>query len=179
MKSEFLSLDISQPSINKIISSKLPPVPSDSSLSSDAGFESNPEKDGSGSESLKENKNFVEENIKISTKQKNSPQFFVGKRITKSDRQLNACNKCIGNKYNNNNINRPILRERVDRALAFMRVGGADCSNCSIQLKNPSRGLTGSKLLERRRSKSITVGRAAEKVLNKSEEMERCPTSQN
>jgi len=114
MKSEFLSLDISQPSINKIIFSKLPPVPSDSSLSSDAGFESNPEKDGSGSESLKENKNSVEENIKISTKQKNSPQFFVGKRITKSDRQLNACNKCIGNKYNNNNNNnRPILRERV------------------------------------------------------------------
>lgn len=188
MKSEFLSLDISQPSINKIIFSKLPPVPSDSSLSSDAGFESNPEKDGSGSESLKENKNSVEENIKISTKQKNSPQFFVGKRITKSDRQLNACNKCIGNKYNNNNNNnRPILRERVysiqaaqvDRALAFMRVGGADCSNCGIQLKNPSRGLTGSKLLERRRSKSITVGREAEKVLNKSEEMERCPTSQN
>uniref|UniRef100_A0A1I8B7S6 non-specific serine/threonine protein kinase n=1 Tax=Meloidogyne hapla TaxID=6305 RepID=A0A1I8B7S6_MELHA len=182
MKSEFLSLDISQPSITKIVSSKLPPVPSDSSLSSDAGFESNSEKDGSGSESLKENIKNLEEKIKISKQQKNSPQFFVGKRITKSDRQL-PCNKCIGNKYNNN---RPILRERVysiqaaqvDRALAFMRVGGADCSNCGIQLKNPSKGSTGSKLLERRRSKSITVGKATENVPNKVGEEERCPTSQ-
>ncbi|KAF7639370.1 Protein kinase domain-containing protein [Meloidogyne graminicola] len=175
MLSEFISMGISPTITTKMNLFKLPPVPSDSSLSSDAGFESNPESitlkennnNDSENESLKENK------LKKIQKQ-NSPEFFLGKRIIKSDRQL-PCNKCIGNKYNNV---RPMLRERVysiqtaqvDRALTFMR--GNDCSNCcNIQLKNPSKGLTGSKLLERRRSKSINCkgGKTINK-LNKEEE---------
>jgi hypothetical protein len=158
MTSDFLSLDptASNGKQQPIHLQSLPPVPSDSSLSSDAGFESTDSKDSAFEcqKRLEEQREQFEMEMENIGKETPPPraQFFLGNGTkSNSARQLP-----IGGA---NAHFRPVLRERVysiqermvDKALAFMRMGGGreDGNDC-VLMKNP-KSPTGSRLLERRR----------------------------
>jgi hypothetical protein len=158
MASDFLRIDPPpKPTAPQKIINPLPPVPSDSSLSSDAGFESTDSKDsGFGyecSSHQQQNGGCCGDPAANLAKSKNDQQmtraqFFLGAG-TKSNSARQLCG----------GLCRPILRERVysiqeqvDKALAFMRLGGG---GGFCVLKNPTKGPTGSKLLERRRSSGV------------------------
>lgn len=151
-----------------VTQSTLPPVPSDSSLSSDAGFESTDSKDtNNGSaqsaaaveEQQPNNKNneggMEEENDDNECQNSNRPraQFFVGSAYAPIFASSKSSNSATNKECRSNSMagggGRPALlprdraysiQEQVDRALALMRMGGGGGSTTTttMSLKNPS-----------------------------------------